>query len=410
MPRVPNAVLAGAEALAKRDRVLRRAYKDYGPPELRNPRPKQTHFAELARAICFQQLAGRAAETIHGRFAALFDDGIPTVAAVLVVPEQSLRGAGLSGAKAASIRDLAVKVDEGVVELDRMHRLTDSEVVGELTLVRGIGEWTAQMFLMFQLGRLDVWPVGDLGVRAGFARSVRPARPADGQGARARRRALPSLPLAGGVLVLARDGHGRPGMKRCAWSLLRPARAAGRRLTVAACSSDDSPTKPIAIYGDSLTHGAQSYLEAAADDADATISVTGVPGAALCDLRSEIEQTLRDHPPAALVLVFAGNNSTACAGGRVGAPLVDLYAEDATAIVALAAEMGVPVVLAGPPAIEPEPWATTAELLNDRFRTIADQHDGVDVPRSRRGALAARFHDDAPVSHVGGRRAGLLAR
>ena len=170
MPRVPNAVLAGAEALAGRDRVLRRAYKRYGPPELRNPRPKQTHFAELARAICFQQLAGRAAETIHGRFTALFDDGIPTVAAVLVVPEESLRGAGLSGAKAASIRDLAVKVDEGVVELDRMHRLTDNEVVRELTLVRGIGEWTAQMFLMFQLGRLDVWPIGDLGVRAGFAR------------------------------------------------------------------------------------------------------------------------------------------------------------------------------------------------------------------------------------------------
>lgn len=171
MPRVPNAVLAGAEALAKRDRVLRRAYKDYGPPELRNPRKKETHFAELARAICFQQLAGRAAETIHGRFAALFDDGIPTVAAVLVVPEQSLRGAGLSGAKAASIRDLAVKVDEGVVELDRMHRLTDSEVVGELTLVRGIGEWTAQMFLMFTLHRPDVLPTGDLGIRNAIQRA-----------------------------------------------------------------------------------------------------------------------------------------------------------------------------------------------------------------------------------------------
>ena len=135
----------------------------------------------------------------------MFDDGIPTVAAVLVVPEQSLRGAGLSGAKAASIRDLAVKVDEGVVELDRMHRLTDSEVVRELTLVRGIGEWTAEMFLMFQLGRLDVWPVGDLGVRAGFAAPVRPARSRRRPGARARRRTLPSLPLAGGVLVLALD-------------------------------------------------------------------------------------------------------------------------------------------------------------------------------------------------------------
>ena len=81
-----------------------------------------------------------------------------------------MRGAGLSGAKAASIRDLAVKVDEGLVQLDRMNRLPDDEVMRELTLVRGIGEWTAHMFLMFQLGRLDVWPIGDLGVRAGFGR------------------------------------------------------------------------------------------------------------------------------------------------------------------------------------------------------------------------------------------------
>ena len=170
MPRVPNAVIAGAEELARRDRVLKRAYKSFGPPELRNARSSRTHFAELARAICFQQLAGRAAETIHGRFAALFDGGVPTVAGVLVVPEESLRGAGLSGAKAASIRDLAVKVDEGLVQLDRMNRLPDDEVMRELTLVRGIGEWTAHMFLMFQLGRLDVWPIGDLGVRAGFGR------------------------------------------------------------------------------------------------------------------------------------------------------------------------------------------------------------------------------------------------
>ena len=148
-------------------------------------------------------------------------------------------------------------------------------------------------------------------------------------------------------------------------------------LTLGACSSDDHITKPIAIYGDSLTYGAQSYLEAAADDAGDAVSVKGVPGAALCDLRSEIEQRLREDPPASLVLVFAGNNATTCAGGRVGAPLVDLYAEDATAIVTLAAEMGVPVVLAGPPAIEPEPWATSAELLNERFRTISDEHDGV---------------------------------
>jgi len=167
--RVLNAVLAGAEELARRDRVLKRALRDHGPPDLRRGRPRRTHFAELARMICYQQLAGNAAAAIHGRFAAFFD-GAPTPTAVLATPIAQLRSAGLSGAKAASIRDLAEKVDAGLVELDRVARLPDDEVVRELTLVRGIGEWTAHMFLMFQCGRLDVWPTGDLGVRAGFGR------------------------------------------------------------------------------------------------------------------------------------------------------------------------------------------------------------------------------------------------
>ena len=89
---------------------------------------------------------------------------------MLALPTTELRGAGLSGSKAASIRDLAEKVVDGSVELDRVARLTDDEIVAELTLVRGIGRWTAEMFLIFQLGRLDVWPVDDLGVRNGYAR------------------------------------------------------------------------------------------------------------------------------------------------------------------------------------------------------------------------------------------------
>jgi DNA-3-methyladenine glycosylase II len=169
MPRIPNAVIAGAEELARRDRVLKRALREHGPPDLRRGRPRKTHFAELARMICYQQLAGKAAAAIHGRFAALYD-GTPTATAVLATPIEQLRAVGLSGAKAASIRDLAEKVDDGLVELDRVARLPDDEVVRELTLVRGIGEWTAHMFLMFQVGRLDVWPTLDLGVRSGFAR------------------------------------------------------------------------------------------------------------------------------------------------------------------------------------------------------------------------------------------------
>ncbi len=163
------AVGEGARVLARRDRVLARMLREHGVPELHRRRPRRPHFAELARMICYQQLAGRAAAAIHGRFEALFD-GTPTPEAVLALPFETLRGVGLSNAKATSIRDLAEKVEQGFVELDRVARLPDDEVVRELVLVRGIGEWTAHMFLMFQMGRLDVWPVLDFGVRSGFAR------------------------------------------------------------------------------------------------------------------------------------------------------------------------------------------------------------------------------------------------
>lgn len=168
MAKVPAKVEEGARVLAKRDPVMKRMLKEHGPPDLRRGRPRRPHFAELCRMICYQQLAGRAAAAIHGRFEALFD-GPPTPAAVLALPVETLRSVGLSGAKTASIRDLAEKVEAGQVELDRVSRLPDDEMVRELTLVRGIGVWTSHMFLMFQLGRLDIWPTLDLGVRTGFA-------------------------------------------------------------------------------------------------------------------------------------------------------------------------------------------------------------------------------------------------
>jgi DNA-3-methyladenine glycosylase II len=156
-----------SEELARRVPELAPVVAAAGPPDLGVRRPRRSHFAELARMICYQQLAGRAAAAIHGRFEALFD-GEPTPAAVLAAPIDALRGAGLSANKAGSIRDLAAKVEAGEVELDRVARLADDELVAELVLVRGIGRWTAEMFLMFQLGRLDVWPVDDLGVRKGY--------------------------------------------------------------------------------------------------------------------------------------------------------------------------------------------------------------------------------------------------
>jgi DNA-3-methyladenine glycosylase II len=155
--------------LARRAPEFARIVEAAGPCDLRSGRPRRTHFAELARAVCYQQLAGPAARTIHGRFVALFD-GEPTPEKVLASSVQALRGAGLSAAKAASIRDLAEHVIAGTVVLDRVGRRSDDQIVEQLTLVRGIGRWTAEMFLMFQLGRLDVWPVDDLGVRKGYAR------------------------------------------------------------------------------------------------------------------------------------------------------------------------------------------------------------------------------------------------
>jgi DNA-3-methyladenine glycosylase II len=155
-------------ALIRKDPALRKLVRDVGPCTMGWDRTRRPHFAELARMICYQQLAGAAARTIHGRFEALFG-GHPTPDAVLAISNDALRGAGLSAAKAASIRDLAVRVDAGEVKLARMGRLPDDEVVRELTLVRGIGRWTAEMFLMFQLGRPDVWPVDDLGVRKGYS-------------------------------------------------------------------------------------------------------------------------------------------------------------------------------------------------------------------------------------------------
>ncbi len=169
MPRPRRDLVVAAEELARRDHRLARVIEAVGPPDLRRGRPRRERFAALARMICYQQLAGAAARAIHGRFDALFD-GAPTPDAVLAMRAQRLRAVGLSASKVASIRDLAAKVAAGDLSLDGLGRLDDEGVVRSLTVVRGIGRWTAEMFLMFQLGRLDVWPVGDYGVRKGFAR------------------------------------------------------------------------------------------------------------------------------------------------------------------------------------------------------------------------------------------------
>jgi DNA-3-methyladenine glycosylase II len=156
-----------ARQLAERDPVIARLLAEAGPPSI--PASHETHLGTLVRAITYQQLAGPAARSIHGRLLAALG-GEVTPERLLALSDEALRGAGLSGAKAASLRDLSAKVLDGTVALEprRIARLSDEEIVTQLSSVRGIGRWTAEMFLMFQLRRLDVWPTGDLGVRRGY--------------------------------------------------------------------------------------------------------------------------------------------------------------------------------------------------------------------------------------------------
>jgi DNA-3-methyladenine glycosylase II len=158
---------AAAAILAERDPVMRRLVAEIGPARLRPP--AETHFAALVRAIIYQQLAGAAAAAIYGRMVAALD-GEVTPQRLMALSADTLRAVGLSRNKMASLQDLAAKVLDGTVVLDPrgLRAEGDAEMVARLTAVRGIGKWTAEMFLLFQLRRLDVWPTGDLGVRKGF--------------------------------------------------------------------------------------------------------------------------------------------------------------------------------------------------------------------------------------------------
>jgi DNA-3-methyladenine glycosylase II len=159
---------AAAEVLAATDPVIARFLDEIGPPRL--PRPTETPFAALVLAITSQQIATAAARAIHGRLVAALDGNV-TPEQLLATPPEALRAAGLSGNKAASLIDLATKAIDGTVELTRtrLGRQSDEQIAASLTTVRGIGKWSADMFLLFQLRRLDIWPTGDLAVRKGYS-------------------------------------------------------------------------------------------------------------------------------------------------------------------------------------------------------------------------------------------------
>ena len=157
------------DALSRADKRLGRLIERVGPFTLK-PEAGVSPFQALVRAIVYQQLSGKAAGTIYSRVLALFPGGrFPRPEQVLKTPDDAMHRAGMSRAKVAAVKDLALKTLEGVVPPRRkLIPMDDDEIISQLVRVRGVGEWTVQMMLIFQLGRPDVLPVNDLGVRKGF--------------------------------------------------------------------------------------------------------------------------------------------------------------------------------------------------------------------------------------------------
>ncbi|HEY6485440.1 MAG TPA: hypothetical protein VIX83_03555 [Candidatus Cybelea sp.] len=165
MPRISLA--AAVAEVRKRDPVLDRLVARIGPIRYR-PRHPDGHFGTLVRAIVFQQLAGSAAQAIFDRVVTAAGGGL-TPESLAAVSDGKLRAAGLSQNKLLALRDLSAKVLDGSVDLRASPKQSDDEIVAKLVTVRGIGNWTAEMYLLFELRRFDVWPVDDLGVRQGYA-------------------------------------------------------------------------------------------------------------------------------------------------------------------------------------------------------------------------------------------------
>lgn len=156
-------------AFLKRDKALATLIKRYGPPDLtRYHADTPGVFQALLRSIIYQQLSGHAARAIHARVLALFPRSKPTPKLLLELPAKKLRAAGLSMQKIEYVRDLARKCLDGTIEPKRFPKMSSAEIIEHLTAVKGVGEWTAQMVLIFTLHRLDILPTGDLGIKKGF--------------------------------------------------------------------------------------------------------------------------------------------------------------------------------------------------------------------------------------------------
>lgn len=156
----------GAEKFLVKDKYIGPLVKKWGSCTIK-PIKRSLYFEDLIDAITSQQLSGKAALTIFGRVKDLCKGSI-TPEAVLVLSKAKLRGAGLSFAKVSYIKDLASRTKKGELKIHRLGGLSDEEVINELVAVKGVGRWTAEMFLMFSLARPDIFPVDDLGIKKGF--------------------------------------------------------------------------------------------------------------------------------------------------------------------------------------------------------------------------------------------------
>jgi DNA-3-methyladenine glycosylase II len=200
-----DSVRVAEQHLMKRDPVLRPHIRRNSPCKLR-PYPHGQHFATLVTSILSQQLSSSAAGTIIGRFKDLYLPAkFPEPGQIIETEHEDLRGAGLSNAKARYVKDLAARTIDGTLALKRISRMKDDEVIEMLVKVNGIGVWTAHMFLMFSLGRLDVLPVGDLGIRKGIQQAY----------------GLSALPSPAEIEDLAERRGWRPYCSVASWHLWR---------------------------------------------------------------------------------------------------------------------------------------------------------------------------------------------
>ncbi|MBS1808007.1 MAG: DNA-3-methyladenine glycosylase 2 family protein [Acidobacteria bacterium] len=194
---------AAEKHISRRDPVLRHYIKLHGECRLQM---HTRHFQTLVNSIVSQQLSTKAADTIFQRFVGLYAPAkFPKPAEIVATSDEALRSVGLSGQKLSYIKDLAAKVDDGTIHLKRISQMSDDEIIAELTQVKGIGVWTVQMFLIFSLGRLNVLPVGDLGIRMAIQRLY----------------SLDELPKAAQIEAIAEQNKWHPYCSVASWYLWR---------------------------------------------------------------------------------------------------------------------------------------------------------------------------------------------